>query len=93
MTATGAVIATLPTLAAGASATFTIVVNVDSSAPGGTDITNTAAVTTTTTETNLTNNTSSVTATVQEVIVGLPECDIFTANEPNPQPGTAERCS
>src|SRR5262249_52396889 len=84
---TGTVVATTPTLAAGASATFTLVVNVDSTAFGGEDISNTAVVTSTTQESTLTNNTATASATVQEV-AGLPECDIFTLNEPG-DPGTA----
>src|SRR2546423_15065544 len=87
---TGAIVATIPTLAAGATGTFTLVVNVNSTAFGGEKISNTAVVTSSTAEATLTNNTSTVTATVEEIPVGLPECDIFTANEPNEQPGTAE---
>jgi uncharacterized repeat protein (TIGR01451 family) len=77
---TGFVIATIPTLAAGATATFTLVVNVNSDTFAGQEITNTVVVTSSTAEATLTNNTSSVTATVEQP-AGLPECDIFTANE------------
>src|SRR5206468_3654110 len=45
-------------LAAGATATFTLVVNVDSTTAAGTTISNTATVATTTTETNTANNTA-----------------------------------
>ncbi len=77
----GTIIASAPTLAAGTSATFQIVVNVNNTAVGGEQITNTAVVTSSTGETSQTNNTSSVTATVEQP-AGLPECNIFTANEP-----------
>jgi uncharacterized repeat protein (TIGR01451 family) len=78
---TGTIVAMIPTLAAGATATFTLVVNVNSTAFGGEEISNTAVVTSSTAETTLTNNSSTVTATVEQP-AGLPECDIFTANEP-----------
>jgi uncharacterized repeat protein (TIGR01451 family) len=61
---TGAVTETAPTLAAGATATFTIVVHANSSNAGGATITNTASATSTTPDANAANNTSSVTATV-----------------------------
>src|SRR5207249_2129678 len=74
-----------PTLAAGATATFTLVVTLDSTTPVGTTISNTASATTTTFESNTANN--SATADT-EVNLGLPECDISTLNEPG-SPGTA----
>jgi len=60
---TGSVDATAATLAAGASATFSLVVNVDDGT-GGTLISNTASVTTTTTDPNLANNSATETTLV-----------------------------
>jgi len=81
---TGTVAATAATLPAGGTATFQMVVQVDSTATGGTDISNTAVVTATN-DTNQNNNSSTVTATVEEVNAGLPVCEdlvnISTANE------------
>ena len=85
---TGVLIATIPTLAAGASATFILVANVNDTVAAGTEITNTANVTSTTAETTLTNNTSTVTGTVGAVTTGLPVCDISTLNSEG-APGTA----
>jgi Ca2+-binding RTX toxin-like protein len=69
-------------LAAGASATFIVVANVNGDVGSGATISNTATVTSTTAETSLINNTSTVTGTVSEVTAGLPVCDITTFNEP-----------
>lgn len=60
----GTVTGTTATLAAGASRTFTLVVNADSSLVDGDTITNTATVTTTTGETSTTNNTSTTSISV-----------------------------
>jgi len=77
---TGVVTADIATLAAGASATFTLVVRVDTTAADGSIISNTADVTTTTTDTNDANNTASVDVDVTQAL--LQECDVFTANQP-----------
>ncbi len=69
----------------GATATFVLVVNVDSTTPLGTTVSNTATVATATTETNTANDSVTVTT---EVNFGLPECDISTLNQPG-QFGTA----
>jgi uncharacterized repeat protein (TIGR01451 family) len=77
---TGVVTADIPTLAAGATATFTLVVHVDTTAVDGSVISNTADVTTTTTDTDDTNNSSSV--DVDVTLALLQECEVFTANAP-----------
>jgi uncharacterized repeat protein (TIGR01451 family)/CSLREA domain-containing protein len=64
--ATGTVTASASTLAAGQSASFTLVVRVDSAASGGTIISNTAQATTTTADTNLANNSATATTQVQQ---------------------------
>jgi uncharacterized repeat protein (TIGR01451 family) len=64
--ATGTVTASASTLAAGQSASFTLVVHVDSAASGGTTISNTAQATTTTADTNLANNSATATTQVQQ---------------------------
>jgi uncharacterized repeat protein (TIGR01451 family) len=61
---TGAITCTIATLALGASASFTVVVRVDPTAAVGSVITNTATVTTTTTDPNADNNTATATTTV-----------------------------
>jgi uncharacterized repeat protein (TIGR01451 family) len=53
---TGTVTATADTFASGASATFTLVVNVNADTPGGTVISNTATVSSSTRDQNTTNN-------------------------------------
>ncbi|MDQ6800599.1 MAG: DUF11 domain-containing protein [Acidobacteriota bacterium] len=68
---TGTVTATNPSLAAGGSATFSLVVTVNGGVAGGTAITNTANVTTTSTETSTANNSATATTTVA-VVVGPP---------------------
>jgi uncharacterized repeat protein (TIGR01451 family) len=65
---TGTVTATAPTLAAGASAVFTLVVNVNLGTPHNTVLTNSATVTTTTTDPNLVNNTGTTTTTVNSTL-------------------------
>jgi uncharacterized repeat protein (TIGR01451 family) len=61
---TGTVACNLTVLPAGASATFTLVLHVLSSAPDGSTITNTAAITSTTDDPNLANNSGTVTVNV-----------------------------
>jgi uncharacterized repeat protein (TIGR01451 family) len=65
---TGTVTATAPTLAAGASAVFTLVVNVNLGTPHNTVLTNSATATTTTTDPNLVNNTGTTTTTVNSTL-------------------------
>ena len=84
---TGTVTATNSTLAAGATATFTLIVQVDPLALEGTIISNTVTVTTTTTETNPANNTD--TETTDVVRPTLPECEVITFNDPG-DPNSAE---
>jgi uncharacterized repeat protein (TIGR01451 family) len=60
----GTFTATIATLAAGASATFTLVVQVDDAAAPGSIITNTATVVTTSMESDPTNNSATTTTTV-----------------------------
>jgi Ca2+-binding RTX toxin-like protein len=70
-------------LAAGASATFTLVVLVDSDVVDGTEISNSVVVTTTTTESNPANNSAFASAVVgQPVAPGLPDCEVLTFNLP-----------
>jgi uncharacterized repeat protein (TIGR01451 family) len=80
---TGAVTATSPALASGGSATFTLVVNVDASAPGGSVITNTATVTSTTNDPDATNNSDTETTTVD------PLADLSVTKTDSPDPVTA----
>jgi uncharacterized repeat protein (TIGR01451 family) len=61
---TGTISCTIATLASGASASFTVVVNVDPTTPAGSVITNTATVTTVTTDPDLTDNTATATTNV-----------------------------
>src|SRR5439155_22525469 len=85
---TGTFKATIGTFAAGASATFHLVVHVNSTAPVGDQIENTAIVTSTTMDTDQGNNTASSSADIEPPLPGLPECDITTLNPPG-SPGTA----
>ena len=62
--ATGAVTATADTFASGASATFTLIVNVNADTAGGTVISNTAAVSSSTRDQNTTNNSATETTGV-----------------------------
>ncbi|HUQ72085.1 MAG TPA: Ig-like domain-containing protein [Planctomycetaceae bacterium] len=75
---TGPVTSTRATLAAGASASFTLVVRTAPTASDGTVITNTASLTTTTTDTDETDNTATATADVTQGI--LKECEVVTLN-------------
>src|SRR5262249_49020298 len=77
---TGTITCTDATLAAGASATFQVVVNVGASVALGTLISNTAVVSTTTTDPNPGNNTSTVTTPI------VTSADLLTVklSEPNP---------
>jgi uncharacterized repeat protein (TIGR01451 family) len=79
---TGAFTATVSTFATGASAVFSLVVNVNSSAAVGGQILNSASVTTATSDSNPNNNSSSTSADIEQGQTGggLPECDITTAN-------------
>ncbi|MCE9525292.1 MAG: DUF11 domain-containing protein, partial [Planctomycetales bacterium] len=78
---TGTVTSSNPSLAVGDSATFTLVVRVDPTAEDGSVISNTAAVTTDTAESDVTNNTSlAVDVNVTQAV--LPECNVSTLNEP-----------
>src|SRR5207248_7649151 len=79
---TGKFIATIGTFAAGASATFHLVVHVNSTAPVGDQIENTAMVTSTTMDTDQGNNLSSTSADIEQPLPGLPQCDISTLNQP-----------
>jgi uncharacterized repeat protein (TIGR01451 family) len=79
---TGNFTATIGSFASGGSATFSVVVHVDSTAPQGGQIVNTAVVATSTTETNTANNTAVTSADIEEAPAGLPECDIATLNSP-----------
>jgi uncharacterized repeat protein (TIGR01451 family) len=81
---TGTVTATTPTLASGASAVFTLVVNVNAALPAGI-ITNTAAVSSTTSDPNLANNSDTETTTVN----GLATADLFVTQLDSPDPVTA----
>jgi uncharacterized repeat protein (TIGR01451 family) len=66
---TGTVSCSLATLAAGATATFTLVVNVNASVAEGTLINNTASVSSTTSDPDLNNNSSTVTT---QIVAGNP---------------------
>src|SRR5205823_1483845 len=70
------------------TATFRLVVHVNSTAPVGDQISNTAIVTTTTNETNANNNRGFSSADIEAAPMGLPECNINTLNQPG-QAGTA----
>jgi uncharacterized repeat protein (TIGR01451 family) len=83
---TGLITSNISTLAAGASATFTLIVQVNSDAPIGTQIFNTASVTANTSDTAQSNNSATATSSVRKA--GLAECDISTLNEPG-RPGSA----
>jgi uncharacterized repeat protein (TIGR01451 family) len=61
---TGTVSCSIASLAAGVTATFTLVVNVNPTVLEGTTITNTASVSSTTSDPNLTNNSSMVTTLI-----------------------------
>ncbi len=77
---TGTLTATIGTLPAGTSATFTLVVQVDSETEDGSEVTNTATVTTTTTDLNLANN--SITETSIVGTEAVDECVVTTLNSP-----------
>ena len=62
---TGTVTATAPTVAAGANAVFTLVVNVNAATPHNTVLTNSATATTTTGDSTPENNTGTATTTVE----------------------------
>ena len=71
-----------PTVAAGASTTFTVVVTVNSGTPAGTFITDTANVSSATTDPNPNNN--SATATVVVATAGQSDLSVTSAASPNP---------
>jgi uncharacterized repeat protein (TIGR01451 family) len=72
---TGSLDATAATLAAGASATFTFVVNVDPATADGTLLSNTATATATTTDPDSANNTDTETTAVQVVNLAVSKTD------------------
>ena len=81
---TGTASASIATLAAGASATFTLVVAVDAGVLDGTTISNTATVATTTADVNAANNTDTETTIVQEeVVIDCPEDSAQLIDDPN----------
>jgi len=71
-----------PTLAAGASATFTVVVNVTTGTASGTVITDTANVSATTPDSNPNNN--SATTTVVVATAGQADMSVTSSASPNP---------
>jgi len=77
----GTVSATNASLASGASASFTLVVNVNSATPGGTVITNSANAATTTAETSTANNSATATTTVATVTL---TADLVVTKNANP---------
>jgi uncharacterized repeat protein (TIGR01451 family) len=81
LTPTGAISCTIPTLGAGASAYFTLVVNV--TAGDGATITNTATVASTTTDLNLGNNTATATTRVKR------QADLAVTKTGTPDPVVA----
>jgi uncharacterized repeat protein (TIGR01451 family) len=80
---TGSTSCTIGTLAAGASATFQIVVNVNSNTANGTTITNSAIGATTTADSNSANNTGTSTTTVGA------SADIAVTKSDSPDPVSA----
>jgi uncharacterized repeat protein (TIGR01451 family) len=72
---TGSLSATVATLAAGASAAFTFVVNVDLATADATLLSNTATVTSTTTDPNSANNSDTETTAVQVVNLAVSKTD------------------
>jgi uncharacterized repeat protein (TIGR01451 family) len=77
---TGTVTATDATLAAGASATFTLVVKVKSSVPASSTLSNSATVSSTTADPNAANNSANATSTVTT----LADLAVTLSNTPNP---------
>ena len=73
--ATGTINCTVASLAPGASATFTIVVNNNTSNLGGTNISNTAQVSSATAETTLANNSSTANVTVTAAGLAVTKSD------------------
>jgi large repetitive protein len=80
---TGTVTATSPTLAAGATAIFTLVVSVNANVPQGGTITNTVSATSTTTDPTPANNTDTETTAVNAL------ADLFVTKADSPDPMTA----
>jgi uncharacterized repeat protein (TIGR01451 family) len=84
--ASGTVTATTSSLIAGASATFTLVVNVSSATPVGTTITNTATATSGTSDPNSANNTANATtlvATIADLSITKTAAPIQPGYQPN----------
>jgi uncharacterized repeat protein (TIGR01451 family) len=81
---TGTVTATIPTFADGASAVFTLVVNVNAALPAGT-ITNTATVTSSTSDPKAANNSDTETTSVN----AAPTADLSVTKTDSPDPVTA----
>ncbi|MBI1918453.1 MAG: DUF4394 domain-containing protein, partial [Planctomycetes bacterium] len=77
---TGTITATAATLAAGASATFTLVVNVNASAPNGSTISNTASVSSSTTDTNAANDS----ATEPTAVIAQADLAVTKTDSPDP---------
>ncbi len=73
---------TIPSFAAGASATFTVVVTVNAGTAAGTIITDTDTVTTTTHDTNQLNNSATVNITVASA--GQADLSVSNSGSPNP---------
>ena len=72
-------ICTNPSLAPGAPATITYVVNVNAGTPSGTPITETVSVSSSVTDPNLTNNSASA----ADVVALATQADLFTTNTPS----------
>jgi uncharacterized repeat protein (TIGR01451 family) len=86
---TGIFRATAASLAAGASATFTLTVEADDTLEEGDVLSNEVTVTTTTSETTFDNNVSIVDVDVVVVVAPPLECIVETLNVPG-EPGTVE---
>ena len=81
--ATGTVSCTIGSLAAGASGSFTVVVHVDPTTPRFTSISNTASVSTTTSEPNTGNNSASTSTGVVATV------DLTATKSASPEPAVA----
>lgn len=78
----GAISCTIPTFAAGASTTFTVIVTVGATTPSGTVITDTANVSSATTDPNPSNNVATVTVVV--ATAGQADLAVTKTGTPNP---------
>jgi uncharacterized repeat protein (TIGR01451 family) len=74
-----------PSLAPGAPATITYIVNVNTGTPSGTVINETASITSSVTDPNLTNNS----ATAADVVATATQADLITTNSPSASSVTA----